>query len=273
MYRRLHPISIALLAALLCLPLRAFALTYPTALNDNATATSSSLNYSLGVNFTPGDLVVILTTFGGTAQGSGANTSVSTGTPPFFNGSSTNLTLLKQVQTNVGGGVTYQDVEIWYGIAQAGDSGIATVHVTFSQSTFTIPVGYIIAEYATPVTSTVDGTPASNSGTSTSATTGSTTTTNANDILLAGIESQQTANLTSPLNSFVIEDQFGIAAGGTSPNNYSAMGLAYLDLEPGSSGSKSTGATVGSSVEWAALIGAIKLSLPSAGQAGWVFAQ
>lgn len=140
---------------------------------------------------------------------------------------------------------------IFYKIAAGGETGISCT----STNTF---MGIHIYEYSGMQTSSVlEGTPGSNTGTSTAPTTGSTTTTTAETLLIGGITLDGQATYSAWTNTFTEQNDFLIAAG--TPGSRHAFGGATRSVV--SAGTYSTGATSTVNGVWRGQIAAFKTAI------------
>lgn len=140
---------------------------------------------------------------------------------------------------------------IFYKIATGGETGISCT----STSTF---MGIHIYEYSgMQTTSVLEGTPGSNTGSGTSPSTGSTTTTTAETLLIAGITIDAQATFGTWTNSFTERNDLMIGAG--TPGSRHAFGGA--DRSVVSAGTYSTAATASATGAWRGQIAAFKTAI------------
>jgi hypothetical protein len=160
--------------------------------------------------------------------------------------SCTNVTWTKLCGTTNG----TMDVEIWYGVVAGGSSG-TSITITMSGTGATI-CGSVDEISGTVVTGTInDGTGVTNTGSSTSPSTGAFSAALANDFLIA-LEGH--ANGTTPSAT-----PGGSWTDSTFSNNSTTVGCRGAYQLHGTVGSKSASWTIGN-VAWVTCIGAIKVS-------------
>lgn len=176
--------------------------------------------------------------------------------------SSGTISLVTGATISNGSGSSGVRVEIWAGTAN-GKTQLLTVNASTACN-----IEAVGAEYDGTVYSlTLDGTPQTNSGTSTGPASANISTANANDLLIfaAGWNLNQTGWTTGPTNSFTDEKDDAGAGGGTGKNSTGAAGISLNDLVVSTTQTNlSSSGTIGSSVNWATIILAFQKVVPAA---------
>lgn len=191
---------------------------------------------------TVGNLVVVtIALSGSTNVPSPTVSSVSLGTDA--------LSLVGAVSN--GSGSTGIRSEMWAGAVATASQTTATITVSAAAN-----IEVVVAEY-NGYTATLNGAAVTATGSSAAPATGNLTTTNATDLLVAGIASRNSTAGTTPTNSFTIENSEGLSGAGTGKNATGAANIDLLDITKSATGTYSTGDTITSAV-WATVFAAFK---------------
>ena len=177
----------------------------------------------------------------------------------FYNRNGTATTISSLSQTNVTWTfvdrvqATNVNLEIWWGKA----TGAGGTSVTITWGTGTSILSQITEFSGVDTTSPVDGTAAKNNGSSTTASSGTYTSANANDLLFHCVGSATNTAASAPTNSFNLLQGFNFGNSGTAR----AIGDAYRTVT--SATSYTTALTVGNAAWGSVLIGFKASGAPS----------
>jgi len=217
----------------------------------SAASTTSKTGTLFSANTGVGNLVVVSIAMSGSTNNPSPTVS------HVNEASSTGGAFTKAGAVSNGSGSSGIRCEVWYYITTLAQ---ATFSVTVSTTCAFVVSG---AEYdGTLYTNTVDGTVQTKTGSGTAETTTSITTTNAQDLLVAGFAMLANGTFSAATNSYVIETQAGQGSFGANKNATGTQSSTITDRTVTATGAYSTGVTGSNSVVWASVSVAFQDAVP-----------